>query len=443
MKLCFLLSLLSLFLLATAYPQTPDTKKLDSLFTMLQQRGLATGSVAISTNGKTTYQRAIGFSLLDSNKKITPDVNTKYRVGSVSKMFTAVMIFQLIDEGKLHFTDKLATYFPRLPNAAGITIKDLLYHRSGLHDYTQGTNFPNWMDKPTTHEQLLKIITDKGADFEPGTKAVYCNTNYLLLSYIIENICQMPYADALAKRITAKLGLKNTYYAKPIEIARNESSSYKYADSTWKKEKQTDASIHNGAGCIASTPADLVVFIQQLFTGKLISTTSLNNMKTMIDGYGMGLFPYDLNSTKGYGHNGRIEEFYSALRYYPEKKLAVCYITNGILFPRMDLLDGILKICFNENYTIPFSKQTVLKNGDLDQYVGEYASGDLPFKVTCTTNNNSLIIEAAGRSMQLEPINAHYFMHARSGSFFEFNVTKRTLQVKETDNVYYLKKSRP
>jgi D-alanyl-D-alanine carboxypeptidase len=439
MKLFFLTIALTLCFLPNSYSQTLNSKKLDSLFNMLQKRGLATGSVAISINGKTVYQRAIGFVRLDSNKKTVPDINTKYRIGSVSKMFTAVMIFQLIEEGKLSLHEKLAAYFPQLPNAEKITIKDMLYHRSGLHNYTAGTNFPDWMDKPKTHDELLQIIAAKGAGFEPGAKADYCNSNYLLLSYIIEKIDQLSYAAALEKRIIPKLRLSHTHFGKPTNGHGNESSSYKYVDSVWKKEKETDLSIHSGAGSIISTPGELVVFIQQLFSGKLINQANLDSMKTMIDGYGMGMFPYDFRATKGYGHNGRIEEFYSAVRYYPEKKLAICYVTNGILFPRIDILDGILKICFNENYIIPFSQKPVLISDDLNKYTGEYSSGDLPFKVICKKINNRLIIEAAGRSIEVEPVSPNYFMNVRTGSFFEFNPAKGTLQVKETDNVYYFK----
>ncbi|OQP64690.1 hypothetical protein A3860_18180 [Niastella vici] len=439
MKLFFLTISFTLALLSTSYPQALNTKKLDSLFNMLQRHGLANGSVAVSLNGKIVYQRAIGFTALDNNKKIAPDINTKYRIGSVSKMFTTVMIFQLIGEGKLHLQDKLATYFPQLPNAGKITIKDMLYHRSGLHDYTHDTNFPDWMDKHKTHEELLQIIASKGADFEPGAKADYCNSNYLLLSYIIEKIDQVTYAVALEKRITTKLGLTHTNYGKPIDISRNESASYKYGDSAWARQKETDVSIHCGAGSIVSTPGDLVKFIQQLFTGRLINHASLDSMKTMIDGYGMGMFPYDFNSIKGYGHYGRVEEFYSALTYYPEKKLAVCYITNGILYPRSDIVDGIQKICFNENYTIPYSQKPVLNSTGLTKYVGEY-SGNLPFKVICKTDNNQLIFDAAGKTMEAEPLNPDYFMNARTGTFFAFDPEKGSLQIKETDNVYFLKK---
>jgi CubicO group peptidase (beta-lactamase class C family) len=295
------------------------------------------------------------------------------------------------------------------------------------------------MDKPKTHEEMLQIITSKGSDFEPGTKADYCNTNYLLLSYIIEKITGTTYAEALNKRIVSKIGLKNTYYGKPIDIRRNEATSYKYSDSIWKKEKETNLSIHCGAGSIVSTPKDLTVFIQNIFNGKLISRANIDSMTTMIDDYGMGIFPYDFEATKGYGHNGRIEEFYSATRYFPEKKLAVSYITNGILYPRIDLLKGILNICFNDDYEIPFSKPVAI---DFQKYLGTYSSNDLPFKVVCKKQNEKLIFEAAGKTMVAEPVSTNYFMNLKTGSFFEFNPDKDELQIKETDNVYYLQKEK-
>jgi len=441
MKSFLIAFLLSTVFISASYSQTNETKKLDSLFDILQNRGLATGSVAISINGKTVYQRAIGFALLNNNSQIVPDTNTKYRIGSISKMFTAVMAFQLIDEKKLSLNDNLSIYFPQLLNANKITIEEMLLHRTGLHDYTKDTNFPEWMDKPKGHEEMLKTIATKGSHFEPGTKADYCNTNYLLLGYIIEKIDKRPYGQSVEKRITSKIGLKNTNYGKAIDVIKNEATSYKYSDSSWKKEKETDLSIHSGAGAIVSTPADLTVFIQKLFTGKLVSDESLNRMKTMVEGYGMGMFPYDFDTTKGYGHNGRIEEFYSAVRYYPKKKLAVSYITNGILYPRIDILEGVLKIYFKDDYEVPFSKSVVLQNSEFDKYVGTY-SGDLPFKVVCKQKDEKLIFEVAGKTMEAEPVGTNYFMNLKTGSFFEFNPEKKELQIKETDTVYYLKKDK-
>jgi D-alanyl-D-alanine carboxypeptidase len=430
---------LSLSLLNSSFAQTADLKKLDSLFDELQNRGLATGSVAVLIDGKIEYQRAIGFTRLDNNKAIQPDVNTQYRIGSVSKLFTAVLIFQLIDEKKLTLEDKLSTFFPQLPSSNRISIQDMLYHRSGLYDYTRETNFSEWMDKRKSQEDMLKMIEELGADFEPGTKADYCNTNYLLLSYILERLTGMTYAEALKQRITSKIALKYTYYGRPINSSSNEAASYKYAESRWIKEKETDLSIHSGAGSIVSTPGDLTLFIHQLFSGNLISRASMDSMKRIIDGYGMGIFPFDFETTPGYGHNGRIEEFYAAVRYYPQKKLAVSYITNGILYPRMDILDGVLSICFNRPYTIPFSIREDLQKLDLDKYVGTY-SGGLPFKVTCKKENGNLVFDVTGKTMIAEPVSTNYFMNLATGSFFQFKPEIGELQIKETDNVYYLKK---
>jgi len=442
MKFTLVGFLLSALMVSACYAQSIDTKKLDSLFDMLQNHELATGSVAVSVNGKIIYQRAIGFTAIDGTTQVRADVNTKYRIGSVSKMFTATIVFQLIDEGKLRLSTRLASYFPQLANADKITIGEMLCHRSGLHDYTKDTGFPDWMDKPKTREEMLKIVASKDPDFEPGFRADYCNTNYLLLSYIIENICTMSYAQAIEQRIASKIGLKNTHYAKLIDSQKNEAFSYKYANGVWNKEKETYPGIHNGAGALVSTAADLTRFIHSLFAGKLIKQKSLQKMETIADGYGMGIFPYDVGTAKGYGHNGRIEEFYSAIRYYPEKKLAVSYITNGILYPRTDILDGLLKICFNTGYTIPFSKQEVLHKEDLKKYIGTYASGSLPFKVTCKEKEQQLIFEVGGNELEAASITNTYFMNRKTGSFFEFNTEKQELLIKETDNVYTLQKEK-
>jgi CubicO group peptidase (beta-lactamase class C family) len=442
MKPLLAVLLFSVFFFSTACSQTPHLKKLDSLFDLLQNRGLANGSLAVSVNGKIAYQRAIGFAMIDSNKKIAANTDTKYRIGSVTKVFTAVLVFQLVDEGKLRLDEKLAEFFPLLPGADKITIREMLYHRSGLHDYTKDTGFPEWMDKPKAHEELLKIIADKGLDFKPGTRSDYSNSNYLLLSYVVEKICRMTYAQAVEKRITTKIGLQNTYYGQPVDVYRNEAASFKYSDGKWEMEKATDMSIHNGAGSIVSTPTDLAVFIQKLFNGGLVSNKSLANMKTMIDGYGMGIFSYDFDTAKGYGHNGRLEEFYSAVRYFPGKKIAVSYVTNGILFPRVDILDAILKICFNKDYTIPFSKPAAFQSVDLDKYLGTYSSANLPFKVSCRKKDEKLVLEAAGKSMDAEPVTPGYFMNLETGYFFQFNPQKGELQIKETDNIYYLDKEK-
>lgn len=437
-RLAFLIFIIATFNF-TSVGQSINISKFDSFLNSLSSRELAMGSLTIAKNGIVKYQKAIGYSLIDKDKKIPADIYTKYRIGSATKMFTAVMIFQLIEKGKLSLDKKLDTYFPNLPNANKITISNMLYHRSGLHDYTHDTNFPAWMDKPKTHDELLKIIKDKGSDFEPGTKADYSNSNYLVLGYILEKICKMPYADALKKRITSKLNLKNTYYGNPINIKNNEATSYKYDENGWNKEKETNLSIHGGAGSIVSTPTDMVKFIDALFSNKLISKSSLSKMETMVDDYGMGMFPNKYSSHNSFGHNGRIEEFYSALWYFPKEKLSFAYCTNGIDYPRTDLIEGVLKICFNEHFRLPFANDDILKSEDLDKYIGKYSSDQIV--VTCTKEGTKLLLETRGKVFEAEKISDDYFMNTASGYFFEFYPDKGELQIKETDNIYYLKRT--
>jgi hypothetical protein len=184
----------------------------------------------------------------------------------------------------------------------------------------------------------------------------------------------------------------------------------------------------------------MVKFMEALFGGKLVKSSSLDSMKSLTDGYGKGLFPLNHGDHEAFGHNGRIEEFYSTTRYFPAEKLAVAYITNGIIYPRTDIVNSILKSCFNENYQVPFSSEIILFGTAFDKYLGRYAAGDMTIVVNCTKVNNKLNVETRGTNFELEPIARNYFMHAATGTFFEFFPESGELQVKETDNIYYLKR---
>lgn len=434
MKKIFLLFLLSLFI-SSSIAQL-QTASLDSLFDSLEKRELAFGSALIIHENAVQdesilYRRSVGYSRIEGDSKIPSDRVTRYKIGSVSKMFTAVMIFQLIEEKKLKLDQKLSKYFPAIPNADKITIAHLLNHRSGLHDYTKDTDFENWMSSPKSREQLLQLIIDKGSDFEPGTKVEYCNSNYLLLSYILESATGLSYDKNLEARITSKIKVWNKAFIK----SENQSLSYKYNNGVWKPVTETHCEIHSGAGNIVSTPLGIGSFIQMLFDGQLIQPSSLTKMTTLTEGYGMGIFPYDHGSVKGYGHNGRIEEFYTAVRYYPEKKLTIVYITNGINFPRADILESMIKASFGERIEIPFSKAVSIS----DSYAGTYTAEHMP-EVTVSVQNQKVIAETQGARFELEPVIKNYFMHSLTGYYFEFVPAENALRIKETDNVYFLKK---
>lgn len=413
------------------------TAKLDTLLNLMSEKGMAMGSLAISKDGKPWYKKSMGYARIDSTSRTMATSSTVYRIGSASKMFTAVMILQLVEEKKTALSQKLSAYFPELPNAASITIKQMLYHRSGLHDYTHNTNFEEWMTRPTSKSALLAIIKEKGSDFPPDSVADYSNSNFLLLGYIIEKITHRSYAAELKYRIIDRLHLRETYTSSDGHEKTNESESYKYANNEWLPQKQTYGNLHGGAGSILSTATDLVTFIDALFAGKLISAKTVRTMTTLIDDYGMGIFANKYGKEPSFGHNGRIEEFYTAVWHFPTKKLSIAYCTNGINYPRADLMENILKICFGEHTVLPFTDSTCTA-AELQTLTGRYRNDQI--EVNCQSTDGKLFIETRGKLFATSKLGINYYWNKESGYYFAFNPANKTLDIKETDNTYHLQK---
>jgi len=400
------------------------------------------GSIAISANGRLVYQNAIGYAEYNDQAKIPATINTRYRIGSISKMFTAVMIFQLIEEGKLTLDMHLATWFPQLLNADKITISEMLDHRSGLHNFTNDSLYAAYMGKPTTEAQMTAIFAQQKSDFEPDAKAEYSNTNFVLLGYIVEKITGKPYAEELKQRITSKIGLENTYYGAKANPAKNEAYSYTFSGQ-WTQQPETDMSIPGGAGSIVSTPADLVKFIEALFAGKLISPANLELMKTMKDHFGMAMFVIPFYDKQGYGHNGGIDGFTSLLAYFPGDKLAVAYTSNGAVTSTNDVMIGALSIYFNKPFAIPEFKTLALTSADLDKYLGNYASTQMPLKIAITKSNTTLVAQATGQGpFPLEAVAPDKFVFDAAGITLQFNPAQNSFTLIQRGNTYLFTKAK-
>src|SRR5687767_11854504 len=173
--------ILALALFTAGYSQTPDKAKLDKFFDTLAEKNKAMGSLTVAKDGNVLYSRAVGYSQINGSEKKPLTTATKYRIGSITKMFTAVMIFQLVEEGKLKLTDTLAKFYPQIPNAEKITIAHILSHRSGIHSFTGDPDFRTWLMNPKTQSEMLAVIAKSKSDFEPGEKEAYSNAGYLLL----------------------------------------------------------------------------------------------------------------------------------------------------------------------------------------------------------------------------------------------------------------------
>jgi D-alanyl-D-alanine carboxypeptidase len=415
----FLTTVLLLTLSQTGFAQTNfDKTKLDNYFNTLEDNNKFMGSVAVSKNGEIIYKKSIGLADVENNIKATE--NSKYRIGSISKSFTAVLILKAVEEKKLDLNKTIVKWFPTIKNAKKITIQHLLSHRSGIHNFTADKDYLSWNTQPKTENEMVDIIAKGGSDFKPDSKADYSNSNFVLLTYILEKTFSKSYSDLLQEYIVKPLGLTNTYVYGKINTSNNECKSYKFTD-TWKVETETDFTVPLGAGAIISTPVDLTKFADALFGGKLLKSESLELMKSVKGSYGMGLFPVPFFTSKGYGHSGGIDGFSSVYVHFAGDNISYALTSNRTNFNNNDITTAVLNAVYNKPYDIPVFTTYNVTSEDLDKYLGVYTSKQIPLKITITKSANTLIAQATEQpSFSLDATAKDKFKYDLAGIKMEF-----------------------
>ncbi len=434
----FLITLVFGLISQISWGQSFDKTKLDKYFDTLEKYNKFMGSVAVSQNGKLIYAKSVGFSDIENN--IRANENSKYRIGSVSKTFTAVLVLKAVEEKKLDIDKTIEKFFPSIPNAKKITVRQLLNQRSGIHNYTAYPDYLTWNTKPHTEKEMVEIISKGGSDFEPGSTFGYSNSNYILLTYILEKSFKKPYSALLTTYITRPAGLKNTYLGGEINPAANECKSYKFMDG-WQPEPETNVSVSSGAGGIVSTPTDLVKFGDALFNGKLLKPESLELMKTIKDNYGMGLFQAPFYDKTAYGHTGGIDGFSSVFEHFSDGDLSYALTSNGTDFNNNDISIAVLSAAYNKPFSIPRFNAYNLSPEEQDKYTGVYASKQIPLKITISKQGKTLIAQATGQSsFPLEATEKDKFTFVQAGVVMEFDPDKKTMILKQGGGQYQFTK---
>ncbi len=417
--------------------QSLDVAKLDSYFQTLEENHKLMGSVSVARDGQTLYSKTVGFADVATGQKANMD--SKYRIGSISKTFTAVLVFQAVDKGLLKLDQTLDTYFPEIQNAGRITIAQLLSHRSGIHNYID-ESYPDWCTQPKTQQEILALIIKGGSEFEPDTRMQYSNSGYALLTFILEKIYKKSFSAILEQRILKPLKLENTYYGSKLDVARNECYSYTY-QGKWQIEPDSDPSTLLGAGAVISTPQDLNRFYTALFSGKLVSAESLARMMTVRDGVGMGLWPVPFYGRTGYGHSGGIDGFRSMSVYHPDDKTVYSLTSNAVDILPNDISIVVLKAVYGMEYSLPDFTVHKVTTEELDQYLGVYSSPSFPLKITVTKNGDVLVAQATGQSANnLTSSAKDVFNFDRAGAVFEFNPAEDVMTLKQNGGVFPLKR---
>jgi CubicO group peptidase (beta-lactamase class C family) len=408
------LSLLLSVLLSSSF----DKRKMEQFFSHIAEHEKGMGSFAINRDGREVYQRSIGF--FDTNRQIKRD--TKIRIGSITKTYTAVVIMQMVDEGKLSLDKKLSRFFPEIPGSDDITILQMLKHQSGLYNYTDSSDFGTASFRPVELDILLEIISEHELAFSPGEAEAYSNSNFLLLSLIAEQIDKKSLSKIYNDRIFKKLKLKNTYLADTLNPKKKEALSFLKVDS-WVELPSTHGSWLSGTGGIVSTASEVNAFFHGLFSGKLVSTESLAEMLKIDFSFGIGLINIPFYEKIGFGHTGGINGFQSIALFIPDEAVAITYLANGIAMSRNDLLIGAMSIYFGREYDFP---NFLVVPVDIDReilvsYTGNYVSDDLPIQIRVFIDGDRFQAQGTGQiPFPLTAIDERIFQFEMGGIRIEF-----------------------
>ena len=306
---------------ATGSASSTEKEQVLSAAQSLVDGGYPAALTAVRDKDGNTIGAAAGVGNLETGE--APPLDGEVRIGSNTKTFVAVVILQLVQEGKITLDEPIETYLPGLLKGEGIdatkiTVRQLLQHTSGLPEYTDTvpgeTDIFQIRDNYYSTRDLLDVALSKPAAFEPGSQFKYTNTNYIVLSLLAEKVTHRPLAEQITQRITEPLGLTHTYYPGPGEEDIRGTHPHGYhRNSQGELEDITrkDPSEAGGAGAMISTPSELGTFIQATFNGTLLTQDSIAEMKKTVDtgrpnrGYGLGIFSMSLScGGEAWGHTG-------------------------------------------------------------------------------------------------------------------------------------------
>ena len=286
------------------------------------------GAVLVARGDDVLLDKGYGFANLEWSIPDSP--KTKFRLGSITKQFTAASILLLEQSGKLNVNDAVKKYMPDAPAAwDNITIFHLLTHTSGIPNFTSFSDYRKLEPFSTTVAELVARFRDKPLDFQPGEKWSYSNSGYVLLGYLLEKLSGESYARFVEDNIFKPLCMVDSGYDSNSAVIPNRASGYTRGQNGMVNAGYIDMTIPLSAGALYSTTEDLLRWEQGLFGGKLLSPASLKKMTTPFkNDYGFGLGIHAVNGHEEIAHGGGIEGFNTALAYYPDDRLTVVVLGN-------------------------------------------------------------------------------------------------------------------
>jgi D-alanyl-D-alanine carboxypeptidase len=300
-------------------------------------------SVLIVKEGRTILRKAYGMANLELQVKLRPEM--VFRIGSVTKQFTAVAIIQLMERGQLKLSDELTKYLPNYPTKKHkITIEHLLTHTSGIKSYTDISGVMHKLiHQSLSVDELVDTFKHEPLAFPPGTSYSYSNSGYALLGIIIEKVSGKTYQNYIQDEIFTPLNMQHSYYGSFTKIIPNRVTGYVKTTQGFKNASHVNMSLPYSAGALLSTLNDLKIWQEALFEAKLVSAVSLKKMITPFVlttgqnadsdktglGYGYGLRITEFNGHKVIGHSGVINGFLARIQHIADESVQVYLLANN------------------------------------------------------------------------------------------------------------------
>jgi CubicO group peptidase (beta-lactamase class C family) len=333
--------------LALAQPASDATlaAKSEALIDPIVKADQFSGSILVAKDGVPVFRKAFGMANREWDIPNTPD--TKFRIGSNTKQFTATAILQLAEAGKLSIDDPVSKYYASAPDTwKAITIRHLLTHTSGIPSYTAIPHFfasESRLDR--TPEEIIKLTQDKPLDFEPGSKFLYDNSGYIILGYIIEKVSGEHYADYVQHHIFDPLGMKSTGYDVSETIMPKRASGYDRSKDKFINTPYLSMTEPYSAGSLYSTVDDMLIWDKAIYSGRPLSPASWDAMfKDYGHGYGFGWMIDKQFGHQHIWHGGAINGFISKFDRYPQDKLTIVVFSNETNAPLNRIADGLAAI---------------------------------------------------------------------------------------------------
>jgi CubicO group peptidase (beta-lactamase class C family) len=370
---------IAVFLLASQHAAIAQdhAAKIQEVLALAHKYRQFNGTALVAENGKVIYKGAFGPANIEWDIPNTPD--TKFRLGSITKQFTATVILQLVEQGKIKLDAKLTDYLPEYRKDTGdkVTIHHLLTHTSGIPSYTsQPGFFENVSRNPYKVDEFVKKYASDDFEFQPGSKYTYNNSGYFLLGAIIERVTGKTYEQVLQANIFDPAGMKNTGYDHHDTIIPKRASGYRKTPDSYTNAPYLDMSIPYAAGSLYSTVEDMYLWDQALYTDKLLSAQSKALMyKPFLDDYGYGWvitnasFKQNDQPVQVITHNGGINGFTTTIVRFPKEKNLIVMLDNTGSEYLDRLSDSIGKIIYNQPYEspkisiVPVLRKTIAEKG--------------------------------------------------------------------------------